>query len=296
MKTIQPSALLMFLLLLLCPLFAADQLYTIKMKRAFLPGSRYGITVLAKENMNMTITAASDGSILKQNIDEKHISLEALAQVLEVSPTGTVTSCLYTIKKFNDLTKGVDSSILPRDTRVNARLEEKKTVFYINDKPVEEKMGAQLSAVIHLDSENENADALYGTDKKVKIGEPWNINTAKVTANLRNDSLHIDEKDLEGNAFIRTILQKSGLDCLEIICEMNIKYLNFSFPETINIEHSSARIYSSSIYPVDLNRNCMEDLLQMSYSMNAAGKWNEEYPDVKINASAAMSKKTEYSY
>jgi|GEM_PF-4316020 len=296
MKSIQPSALMTFLLLAFCPLFAADQLYTIKMKRAFLPGSRYSITVLAKENMNMTITAAGDGSILKQNINEKHVSLEATAQVLEVSPTGTVTSCLYIIKKCNDLTKGVDSSMLPRDTRVNARLEEKKTVFYIDDKPVEEKTGALLSSVIHLDSENENADALYGTDKKVKIGEKWDIDTVKVAENLSNDSLHIDEKDLEGNAFIRTSLQKSGLDCMEIICEMNIKFLNFSFPETINVEHSSASIYSSSIYPVDLNKNCMEDLLQMSYSMNAAGKWNEDYPDVKINASAAMSKKTEYSY
>ncbi len=233
MKTIQPSALLMFLLLLLCPLFAADQLYTIKMKRAFLPGSQYGINVTMKENFAMSAITVDRKEKIVNNTYSKHLNLEADVEISRVSSTGEPIQLVYTIRQFTDLNIEGNPPILPRGSSVTVKIENDDESFFINGQAVNDKLNEQLSAVISIDSEKDNTDLLFGTNKKMSIGEKWAVNTLNIVEGFSHKKLSIPENDIDGSCSISNLLKVGDQDCMKIICQMNIKNVNLYFPDTI---------------------------------------------------------------
>jgi hypothetical protein len=177
--------LLLFLVIAVSPGVAQNpspQRYPIKLDIPDRVKERYHVDASATQRRIVTTTFP--GQFAQTTTDEFAIELGADV-LIEAVEKDVATRKRFTIVN-SKITKGGSSrALLPEGSVVVASKDKDRTVFHVNEKPVDEQTTTWLLSLIALHTAGVGDDGMFGTTTPRAVGESWSISIDEIKKLLK---------------------------------------------------------------------------------------------------------------
>ena len=161
---------------------SSPQRYPIKLDIPDRVGERYHVD--ASSTQRRIVTTTFPGQFAQTTTDEFTIELGADVSI-EAVEKDVATRKRFTIVN-SKITKGGSSRpLLPEGSVVVASRDKDRTVFHVNEKPVDEQTTAWLLSLIALHTAGVGDDGMFGTKTPKAVGESWPISIDEIKKLLR---------------------------------------------------------------------------------------------------------------
>lgn len=241
------ALLLPFLLsALLSPaIFAQD--YAIQLDRPEKPGNEYHYSVTG------TLSQSSETSVngvVKQGMKKDiQVQFEGGKKILEVNAAGEETKLALTVEKFTAVTDGSSAEVFPKGTVITAASVDKKEVYEVDGKPVDESAVNVIGLVVSLSKGGATNDQVFGTTGRKKPGESWDANPDKIKNWLSESSNGIEAGEVSAKFTLDGVENGQATVSGHITGTIKPK-----MPSTFTVDQGTIEATLKSVLPVDATK------------------------------------------
>lgn len=264
--------------------------YAVKYHRPYVAGERFTMSVTDHERSEMILRSREQ--VMQNQKEDTTVRFNVLCTVRETTPRGHIRKASYAVDLFTIERGEGKEEVLPKGKVIEAVLQNKSGEFTIDGAPADEGQKKILERVLPGNDESESDEAVFGSAEKKKPGDCWPINAEKAAEEFKNDKVTFDKKSISGKMCLDSVSIVDGTESLTMKGFMNVGDMRYPGVD-INIEKSEARMDVAGIFPVDEKKKCLSSTMTMSFS--AAGKFQADLPEMKINASFFREKQTKYA-
>ena len=236
--------------------------YEVRLTRPQKVGQLYRISATTHQLQFVSIVGP-DGADNRR--DEFYGVLEAGVRVLAVDARGQPTGLALSISKCAKKVRDTEKVLVPRDTIVTASVKGDKSIFTIDGKPTDADTTMVLGMMVPLAGEHPTDDDIFGTRRRVKVGDQWPMNSDLAASDLARDSPGLRKDDVSGTVTLAAAGKAGDADVLEVAAEMTVRNVQPPAPRGVTVEKAGIQTKFSGKYPVDPARLPIE----MTHSENS---------------------------
>ena len=275
---------------------AGDEEYTIKLERDGAVGEKRHLSAMVSNKVAMEMRV--DGELAPTppgSTENNRYKLEGDFEIVAKNAAGNISELKGKVANLISFKPdGTEESLVAEGTDVTLRLAEgaEEPTVTVEGKPAGAELAEIIGEFFDLGSEDEfDADAVFGTSEKKKVGESWAIDPVVAAKSFAEsgDGLEIDPENLEGKLTLHGIVEREGIRCLDIRGELTMKGLKAPMPPGIEVSESLGRATFSGLFPIDESLSPIEENMSLDFTMNAAGKIGDN--TLEMDIAAAMAKK-----
>ena len=247
----------------------AQQEYEIHLDRPVKPGDHCRLSVLGKGFEEMVIEA--DGQVQMHTKDEFSVEYFAAREVVAVERAGRPIRVSDVIEKLS-LIRGANRMELAKPGSVLvASIEGKKKRFEIDGQPVGAESAKALEIVIDISRGGATDDDIFGTERRKKPGDSWDMNRAMAAYDLVVRS-NVEARNLNGKVTLESVTQEKNGGILNITCHVTGDATLLELPPLVTSCHGPFKARFSGKYPVDVSLRCPETKSEMSVLFEGDGQ------------------------
>lgn len=266
------------LLLFPCATLLAQD-YAIQLERPEKVGRKDRISVSASRSL--TKAQRAGGSFSPVASESRRASAELVRTVLAVDGRGAPTS----VSMQFDRLESSGGSLLEKGSIVTGSGAGGGAVFTINGKPLSKEAADALAIlnIMTLKPGATNADMLFGTAEKKRIGESWPINAERLARDLGATGFAIDRASAEGAASLEGSAKSGNLDCLKISATAEVNgFVPANMPSQARLLDSSYKVAFKCMAPADTAAPCPESSLKTELLLTMRGVFEPAGPETTV--------------
>lgn len=271
---------------------AADADYVIQLNRPAKVGDECHLSAISKETTKDLTTV--DGKAQPDMVREQSITLDGMVKVLEVDKNGKPSKVIVTVEKCL-IRLGADETPLAKGTVITGAVKDEKCFYEVDGKPAEE-LNKVIGLAIPLVKGKANADDLFGTKDRKKVGDSWAINTAMAVKEVEYAGIKASQDDFKGTVTVEKAVKVGDTECLQLKCEMSATNFNMTLPPNMKMEKSSMSITVGGLYPVDTSKGPLESTGDRTIRVAIRGKPQADGPEVTDEMTSTLSFKFTCTY
>jgi hypothetical protein len=244
--------------------------YPIQLSRPKTVGLKCQVTSQLTERQERTLTV---GTRTQKKSQTNSVELVATAEVLEVETRGRATRASYRIEKCRRSSNGEETEMIPKDSVVIAAAGDRTTVFTYDDgRALPEETATALGALISMYTGGADDDEIFGTPSRRKAGDSWPINAGAFKRNLEYMQPELKLDSISGTARLKQAKTIDGVECLEIAGELRMRPVPKEPPSGVKISPSEVTGHFSGFFPVDLQKQPVTGMQEMTMKSVLTGK------------------------
>lgn len=156
------------------PILYAQE-YEIRLNRPTKVGEKYRLST-SGHDLTRTVVLVGNNPV-QQQLEDFSVELVSSITVLESNPRGEILKFALDIEKCVIKVGGVSKPLLPPGSVVIGVRESNRTVFKMNEAPVDSMAARALDMVAPFAASDVNDDDIFGTRDRKRVGDTWDINT-----------------------------------------------------------------------------------------------------------------------
>ncbi len=277
------GALAMLVLLVTSTVMAKD--YEIRLHRPAEVGEKYRFSVVGHHSAR--ITATRGGLPAPGRTDEFSFWLEATATVLETDKKGQTTKLSLTITKCTKTKGDAKQSLVPRDTVIVGSVKNRKKLFEIDGKPVDQETYQILSSAVGLAVLETTDDEVFGTQERKSVGDSWDINAERAAEDVQMIMPGLRKADITGKVTLIRVVKVGETKCLELRCEMTIKKFSPPAPPGLTLEKGTLKATLTGKFPVNTSLGLLEESKNMTLTFLLKGRPDPNGPEMTVESTVA---------
>ncbi len=265
-----------------CPLSA--ETFELKFTRPFEAGSQFSYKADGKRKTAMKVTM--NGQELQNESDSAAGSFASHLTILEVNEAGLPTKEEHEITAFSGTVDEAAVETPAVGTKIVAtRSAEQGTTYTIDDKAVDPKLQALLETLISVSSEENQDDAILGTDQPRAIGDEWEVGAEELIASMKESGMPLDAASVVGKGTLVGKVSSPVGEALEVRAEIQIKLDDAGGPMPVKLSEASMTVTMSGLLPIDPKAQAPKKEMALRMVMKGEG---EPQPGAKLSMDMAM--------
>jgi len=274
---------------------ALAQDYEIRLHRPVKVGQEYQMSATGRETQKMTAWAGAQ--VIKSEVQEMAVEIEASAKVLEVDKNGAASKESIMIGKCLEVKGEAKTPLLPAGAVVVASLDaSKEPVFEIDGQKVGPQAHKALSLVFSLGKGGVTDDQVFGTPDRKKVGDQWAMNSQLAADDLKETGLAVKKEDVTGAVTLEKVVKAADGDCLQLAVTMEIAKVVPPAPPGFAVEKGTLRAQMSGKFPVNPALQSPEKSDSMTITFVMKGKPQPDAPEVVVETVAERQTTCKYAY
>jgi hypothetical protein len=270
--------------------------YPIVLSRPDAVGNRYRVVASARSLSKSRIRVGTQN--VPPTEEALELSLTYEARVAQVDARGMATRLEVVLGTSRGLRNGAPVPLPPEGTRVEVFREQEKTRFTVGGRPLPEEVAGALDKVVSLPSGETRDDDVFGTSRRVAVGERWPMNTARMARELVSETgIRMDPSDLTGDVRLVGIMEDQGRPCLDIAGEARIGRIKAipgmeSMPG-MKLMKGEFRLTFGGLFPTDPARSRQRQSMAMYGEFVMSGKAGPPGQEQPTEVFITMSERSE---
>jgi hypothetical protein len=266
-----------FFTALVTPLLAADD-YELRMTRPAKVGERELKTGKYSEESSMVLKV--DRKPVKADELKIQMEYEAESEILAVGANGKPTSRRVKLVKISGEMNGKPLNQLAAGdeivvTRKAPGLAGRETI--VNKQPATKEQVKIISGFVSVASGADiSDDEVFGTQKRIKPGDEWNVNAEKAAKQMAESGVAgLEASGVTGSAKLLDVVPLEGVPCLRVRGNFELKGSGMPLPNVppgVTVSKMAAKVMIEGNFPVDLTETIFPSgTVMMDMEMTAGG-------------------------
>jgi hypothetical protein len=269
--------------------------YAVRFNRPMKVGDKYGVSGFATENVSKKITAG--GKVIKEQQSKSKVSIIADITVLNVNKKGMPIAVKCVIKKMELEYDGKQIAGIPKESVVEISIVDKKQICKIKGSEIPPASAKPLNSVIKLAKFDSTDDDIFGTNKRKKVCNKWEIDKKRMIADMAATGLHLNQKNIEGSAKLLKTLKLDDRECILVATEFKLDKLSSpKLPSSLKIKRSNMEVTSSFILPIDNSTPRLASVDSMTIFLVMEGAIKAKAPTMMIEVRNEKKRTLAYKY
>jgi hypothetical protein len=154
-------------------------------------------------------------------------------EVLTADERGNTLSQAMTVNSFTAIRNALESTILPRGSRIVATATDTGTEFTVNGVPANDDVRSVLEIIVGLSTAKRavNLDQIYGSAVPREVGESWPLNIDNVSSAYARRGINVKTRDIEGEVRLVAVEPYANELCLRISTREQLQSLTRELSE-----------------------------------------------------------------
>jgi hypothetical protein len=171
--------------------------------RAERAGDQYHLEATSTNKTTTNITVS--GQLMRSTEDWFSVSLSADVTIVEANSTNWATRKRVKVLSSKWTRTGNTGPLLPEGAILDARIAGGRTLYEVDNKPVDEEVGRMLAAVINLHVSSQGDDDMFGTTSPKAVGESWTVNADSTKSLLKEMKSQGGRQEIHGTGSLERI-------------------------------------------------------------------------------------------
>lgn len=279
-------------------LLAQEADHAIRLSRPSAVGNRYQVTAKGSSRMQARIRVGSNP--LPVNEDAVELSLQYEAEVLELDARKQPARIRIILGPSLCTRNGAAYSLPAEGTRLEVAEKEGKTVVTRDGEPVSDVLTSVLTTVISMSSSGASDDDLFGTPKRMKVGESWPVNSRLLAAELGGkQGIEVDPDAVQGKATLLRVVKDQGRECLQVVVDARVGRIrgmqNLPDLQGLKVMKSEVRVNLDGLFPLEPALERQRQSGDMYMEVVLSGKAGNPGQEMPVEAFITASFKSEES-
>ena len=239
------------------------------------------------EKTTKQFTSIAD-SIVKDATTKIRYKADGEFLVKKIADDKTVSVVEYHISNLTSVSNGKET-VLITDKIVIIDFKNKTAVYQESKQPLEENIAIALHQVVNYNSENndkpqKNDDLVFGTNKKKKVGDNWEISKFDFVDGLNSDEMKFTEKDVTGFTTFEKAGKVDNEEVLSLSAKVDVSNIQFAgFGNGIDVVESQLTLNMKGDFPIDQTKKILNSETNMDIKIVAEGTLNQLKVLVKMD-------------
>ncbi|HJQ24543.1 MAG TPA: hypothetical protein VKA60_11555 [Blastocatellia bacterium] len=257
---------------------ALAQDYEIHLSRLSKVGAKHHLNATGSHAEYIEVTS---GKRALRTTDEKFTyQLSADVTVLETDGKGHPTSESLVVVNSKLMKDGAERTFLPPGLVLVAAVEDGKTVFKMDGKPLDKETSKVLSSAISLYTGGLDDEEIFGTRSRKRVGESWPINPDAAVAMLKELGAQGKKEDVTGTM----TLEKVEGGHLFLHGSTTIKPLEMPLPSEFKPEGGELQGEFSGRFPMKDSDGSLRQTLKARITLAARRAATGSTPEIRMTA------------
>lgn len=267
---------------------AAEETYEIRFSRPVKPGSTWKVRVVATGKRVMTMKAGEE--TIGEQAEEFSVEFESQVTVMEVDANGESVKETHTVSKCVKTEDGEDKVLLQPGTVLLAGVEDSEEVFEINGQRVSDEIADVLDLIISLSTNETTDDDVFGSEKRRKVGESWEVNREAMAADLNEDDMAVKPENISGTATLVEVVEYEGKQCLKLQSDLFVEGFSVEMLTGLEITQSRMEGFFGGYFPTDNVSMPSGTNMWMKMRITAKGRPNPDGPEVTVEMRGELAR------
>lgn len=269
--------------------------YAIKFDHPMKIGDKYTVSGSATEDLSKTIS--NDGKVIRDQKSNSKVAITADLTVLKVNKRGRPTAVKGLILNMNVEHDGRASASLPKKSVVDISVVGKKQICRMKGKKLPPVTSQPLNSVIKLAKFDSTDDDVFGTKKRIKVGEQWDVNKQRMITDMATTGLQLTPENIEGYAKLLKTTKVDDNECILVETEFELNKLSSPrLPPTLKIKKADMKVKSLTTLPIDDATPQLASDDTMTINLVMEGAMNPKAPKMKIEVRNEKRRTLKYTY
>ncbi len=269
----------------------ADDDYVIRLHRASKIGDKIKFSFTGHLLNSMVLSSGK--KVLKQQLTEFDATCTGTYTVIAVDEKGRPTNYKIKIKSLTQELKdsGKKEALLEPGSEITIKATKKGEEYLKDGKPLSPNLLSVVKIFFTLPHSNCTDDDIFGTKKRVKIGDSWGINVKAIAEDAKKDGINVSPNDIKGSTILEKVVEANGLKCLHISSGMKTSKFSVPLPPGFTLAKSSLDAKFQGDFPVDLSKEPPFSSTSVTIIIGAVGvsRENPNAPPVTLLIKNARS-------
>ncbi|APR75816.1 Hypothetical protein A7982_01163 [Minicystis rosea] len=244
------------------PPVEASQTYAIRMHRPRQVGDRQHLSATASSVRKMVVR--DEERVVRDEVEEIHVRLEATTRVLAVNEIGKDVSTAYTIERLTIDTPSGAREVLPAGRVVTIDRGKEKGTLRVDRGTLGEDAEKALREALSTTVSNVTDDEVFGTRERKAVGDRWPVDSRLAIADLASAGVRVAPASFQGWTKLVGVQRVGGETMLEVAAEMNMRDVALAaLPPGTRIQRSTFEGRFHGTFPEDLTKRHGESSMRM---------------------------------
>lgn len=265
--------------------YSAD--YNIKLQRPHIKTQR--INKEAVNKMAINFSSLYGDKVVNSNKRAFNISYSGVETINKVDGNGHPMEIESLINNLSLESAGKTNILLPKDTILTVKTIDGKKVYSTGGEELPAGIKQYISDIISTyNPKSQDFDLLYGTSKKVNIGDSWSINSELVEKEIESGIFEVS--DVKGKSTLQKVIKVGKIKCLIIYTTISAKVDKYKTTNTV-AQSGSVKMTLRGFYPVDTTLQPLREMLDVKMDIKFATP-NTENGSTKLEITMKSEKKS----
>lgn len=226
------------------------QEYEIRLNRPTKVGDKYRLSTTGHDVTRMVVLVGN--TPVQQQLEDLSVELVSSITVLEINPRGEILKFALDIEKCVIKLGGIPQPLLPPGSVVIGVGEGNRTVFKMNEAPVDSMAARVLDMVAPFAASDVNDDDIFGTRDRKQVGDTWDINAEVAAKSFKRIlNLSTDKEDVKGASTLDAVVKGGNDEYLVISAWLTVGRLSVPLPDGIAIQNGQLKGEFSGRFPTN---------------------------------------------